>query len=153
MLSSLLVRLAMVALTMGIVCWIGWTIPASRDAEILHAEGPLEVDRSPLLPVPPVTPEVPLTPPSQRHVREFSRPSAPPTLDVNRASQQDFERLPGIGSVLARRIVEYRESRGAFQDIEQLRRVKGIGKKTFERIRAFVAVLPAGITRPARKTA
>jgi competence protein ComEA len=72
---------------------------------------------------------------------------------VNRASQQDFERLPGIGSVLARRIVEYRESRGAFQDIEQLRRVKGIGKKTFERIRAFVAVLPAGITRPARKTA
>lgn len=150
MLSSLLVRLAMVALTMGIVCWIGWTIPASRDAEILHAEGPLEVDRSPL---PPVTPEVPLTPPSQGHVREFSRPSAPLTLDVNRASQQDFERLPGIGPVLARRIVEYRESRGAFQDIEQLRRVKGIGKKTFERIRAFVAVLPAGITRPARKTA
>ena len=150
MLSSLLVRLAMVALTMGIVCWIGWTIPASRDAEILHAEGPLEVDRSPL---PPVTPEVPLTPPSQGHVREFSRPSAPLTLDVNRASQQDFERLPGIGSVLARRIVEYRESRGAFQDIEQLRRVKGIGKKTFERIRAFVAVLPAGITKPARKTA
>ena len=150
MLSSLLVRMEMVALTMGIVCWIGWTIPASRDAEILHAEGPLEVDRSPL---PPVTPEVPLTPPSQGHVREFSRPSAPLTLDVNRASQQDFERLPGIGPVLARRIVEYRESRGAFQDIEQLRRVKGIGKKTFERIRAFVAVLPAGITRPARKTA
>jgi competence protein ComEA len=72
---------------------------------------------------------------------------------VNRASQQDFERLPGIGPVLARRIVEYRESRGTFQDIGQLRRVKGIGKKTFERIRAFVAVLPAGITRPARKTA
>jgi competence protein ComEA len=150
MLSSLLVRLVMVALTMGIVCWIGWTIPASRVAEILHAEGPLVVNRSPL---PPVTPEVPLTPPSQGHVREFSRPSAPLTLDVNRASQQDFERLPGIGSVLARRIVEYRESRGAFQDIDQLRRVKGIGKKTFERIRAFVAVLPAGITRPARKTA
>jgi len=153
MLSSLLVKLAMVALTMGIVSWIGWTIPASRDAEILHAEGPVEADRSHLLPVPPATPEVPSTPLSQRHVREFSRPSAPPALDVNRANQQDFERLPGIGPVLARRIVEYRESRGAVQDIEQLRRVKGIGKKTFERIRAFVAVLPAGITRPARKTA
>ena len=153
MLSSLLVRLAMVALTMGIVCWIGSTIPASRDAEILHAEGPIEADRSPLLPVPPAAPEVPLTLPSQRHVRELPRPSAPLTLDVNRANQQDFERLPGIGPVLARRIVEYRESRGAFQDIEQLRRVKGIGKKTFERIRALVAVLPAGITRPAGKTA
>jgi competence ComEA-like helix-hairpin-helix protein len=75
------------------------------------------------------------------------------TLDVNRANQRDFERLPGIGPVLARRIVEYRESRGAFQDIEQLRGVKGIGKKTFEGIRAFVAVLPTGVTRPARKTA
>jgi competence protein ComEA len=72
---------------------------------------------------------------------------------VNRAKQQDFERLPGIGPVLARRIVEYRESRGAFQDIEQLRRVKGIGKKTFEGIRAFVTVPPTGVTRPARKTA
>ena len=143
----------MVAPTMGILCRIGWTIPASRDAEILHAEGPVEADRSPLLALPPAMPEVPSTPASQRHVRAFSRPSTPRTLDVNWASQQDFERLPGIGPALARRIVEYRESRGAFQDIEQLRRVKGIGKKTFERIRAFVAVLPAGITRSARKTA
>jgi len=143
MLTSLLVRVAMVALTMGLVCWIGWTIPASRDAEI----------RFPLLAGPPATPELQLAPPSQRQVREFTRPSAPLTLDVNRANQRDFERLPGIGPVLARRIVEYRESRGAFQDIEQLRRVKGIGKKTFEGIRAFVAVLPTGITRPARKTA
>ena len=143
MLTSLLVRVAMVALTMGLVCWIGWTIPASRDAEI----------RLPLLPAPPATPELQLAPPAERQAREFARPTAPLTLDVNRANQRDFERLPGIGPVLARRIVEYRESRGAFQDIEQLRGVKGIGKKTFEGIRAFVAVLPTGITRPARKTA
>ena len=153
MLSSLLVKLAMVALTMGIVCWIGWTIPASRDAEILHAEGPVEADRSPLPAASAGHAGSAVDTASQRHVRAFSRPSTPLTLDVNLASQQDFERLPGIGPVLARRIVESRESRGAFQDIEQLRRVKGIGKKTFERIRAFVAVLPAGITRPARKTA
>lgn len=143
MLTSLLVRVAMVALTMGLVCWIGWTIPASRDAEI----------RFPLLAAPPATAELQLTPPSQRQMREVTRPFAWLTLDVNRAKQQDFERLPGIGPVLARRIVEYRESRGAFQDIEQLRRVKGIGKKTFEGIRAFVTVPPTGVTRPARKTA
>ena len=139
MLTALLVRMAMVALTMALVCWIGWTIPASRDAEI----------RLPLLPAPPATPELQF----QRQAREFTRPSVSLTLDVNRAKQQDFERLPGIGPVLARRIVEYRESRGAFQDIEQLRRVKGIGKKTFEGIRAFVTVPPTGVTRPARKTA
>ena len=143
MLTSLLVRVAMVALTMGLVCWIGWTIPASRDAEI----------RFPLLAASPATAELQLMPPSQRQVREVTRPSASLTLDVNRAKQQDFERLPGIGPVLARRIVEYRESRGAFQDIEQLRRVKGIGIKTFEGIRAFVTVPPTGVTRPARKTA
>src|SRR4026207_1178320 len=50
MLTSLLVRVAMVALTMGLVCWIGWTIPASRDAEI----------RLPLLPAPPAPPQPPL---------------------------------------------------------------------------------------------
>jgi competence protein ComEA len=143
MLTSLLIRVAMVALTMGLVCWIGWTIPASRDAEI----------RFPLLSAQPATPELQLAPPSQRQPREVTRPSAPLTVDVNRANQRDFERLPGIGPVLARRIVEYRESRGAFQDIEQLRRVKGIGKKTFEGIRAFVAVPPTSVTRPARKTA
>jgi len=143
MLTSLLVRVAMVALTMGVVCWIGWTIPAPRDAEI----------RFPLLPAPPATPALQLAPTSQQQVREVTRPSAPLTLDVNRANQRDFERLPGIGPVLARRIVEYRESRGAFHDIEQLRRVKGIGKKTFEGIRAFVAVPPTNVTRPARKTA
>jgi competence protein ComEA len=143
MLTSLLVRMAMVALTMGLVCWIGWTIPAPRDAEI----------RFPLLPAPLATPELQLAPPAQRQAREFARPSAPLTLDVNRANQRDFERLPGIGPVLARRIVEYRESRGAFQDIEQLRGVKGIGKRTFEGIRAFVAVPPTGVTRPARKSA
>jgi competence protein ComEA len=69
----------------------------------------------------------------------------PAALDVNRATEQDFERLPGIGPVLARRIVEYRETRGSFQDVDELRRVKGIGKKTFERIRPFVAVVPRGV--------
>ena len=143
MLSSLVIRLGMVALTMAIVCWIGWTVPASRDAETLHAQGRLEV----------TMPQAPSPPPPQQRVREFSRQPAPAALDVNLATEQDLERLPGIGPVLARRIVQYREAQGTFQDIEQLRRVKGIGKKTFERIRAFVVVGPPVVTRPARKTA
>ncbi len=150
MLASLLVRLGMVGLTMAMVCWIGWTIPASRDAEPLHAQGPVEGDRP--VPGPSIAPQAPLTPPPpQRHA--FPSASAPAVLDVNRATEQDLERLPGIGPVLARRIVQYREEQGTFHDIEQLRRVKGIGKKTFERIRAFVNVgSPVG-TRSARKTA
>jgi competence protein ComEA len=143
MLSSFLVRLAMVALTMAIVCWIGWTIPASRDAETLHAQGPIQA----------ATPVVPLTPPSQHPIPERSRATAPVLLDLNRASEEDLQRLPGIGPVLARRIVETRQAQGPFKAVDQLRRVKGIGKKTFERIRAFVVVESQAVTRPVRKTA
>jgi competence protein ComEA len=75
------------------------------------------------------------------------------TLDLNRASRQDFERLPGIGPVLAGRIVEYRAAQGAFDDIEQLRHVKGIGNKKFEQIRPHVAVRRSGVSKPSRKTA
>jgi competence protein ComEA len=52
--------------------------------------------------------------------------------------------------VLAERIVEYRQARGAFRDVEQLRRVKGIGKKKFERIRSLVGVTPP--TVPAKES-
>jgi competence protein ComEA len=147
MLSTLLLRLAMVALTMVVVCWIGWAMPASRDAETLQAAGPIDADGPPPMPAPSTKPPAPVPERPQHSARSFTI-----SLDVNRASQQDFERLPGIGSVLAGRIVEYRAARGGFQDIEELRRVKGVGKKTFERIRAFVAVVPPG-SRPVRNPA
>jgi competence protein ComEA len=152
MLSTLLVRLAMVALTMAVVCWIGWKIPASRHAEALHAASLVETAGPPPLPVPPTKPLAPPTPLQERRPQNPAQPFTTISLDVNRASQQDFERLPGIGPVLAGRIIEYREARGGFRDIEQLRRVKGIGKKTFERIREFVAIV-SPVSRPARKTA
>jgi competence protein ComEA len=146
MVSALLLRLTMVVLTMAVVCWIGWAMPALRDAEALHAAGSIDGPRP--LPIPSTKPPGPLPERQQQNsVRSFTI-----SLDVNRASQEDFERLPGIGPVLAGRIVEYRAARGGFQDIEELRRVKGVGEKTFERIRAFVAVVPPS-SRPARKPA
>ncbi len=59
-------------------------------------------------------------------------------LDVNQADWPELALLPGIGELRARRIVELRESRGPFQEHEQLLRVKGIGPKTLERIRPFL---------------
>jgi competence protein ComEA len=153
MLSSLLLRLVMVAVTMATVCWIGWTIPASRDAQPLHAQGPLEGDRAASLLVPPATPQASVTLPPQRQGQALSRPPAPVRLDLNRATEEDLKGLPGIGPVLARRIVQYRETQGTFRDVEQLRHVKGLGKKTLERIRALVAVVPPPAARPMRKTA
>jgi competence protein ComEA len=151
MLSILLLRLTMVALTMAVVCWIGWAIPASRNAEALAPAGAIDADGPPPIPFSSATP---LAPPAPLHERR--QPNSAPrfaiSLDVNRASQQDFERLPGIGPVLAGRIVEYREAKGGFQHIEQLRRVKGVGVKTFERIRSLVSVVPP-VAKPARKPA
>ena len=63
-------------------------------------------------------------------------------LDLNRATDQDFDALPGIGPRLAERIMEYRQSVGAFHSLDELRAVKGIGKKKFERIRPLVRVTP-----------
>ena len=55
-------------------------------------------------------------------------------VDVNLATTEDLEQLPGIGAGLARRIVEARERDGPFVRLEELRRVKGLGAS---RIRAL----------------
>ena len=64
-------------------------------------------------------------------------------LDINRADAKALESLPGIGAVLAQRVIEYRTAVGRFQAIDDLRSVKGIGPKIFERIRPLVMIATA----------
>ena len=61
-------------------------------------------------------------------------------LDINRADLADLDRLPGIGPVLARRILERRRDRGKFQAVEDLLAVPGIGPRLFARLRTRVRV-------------
>ena len=70
------------------------------------------------------------------------RPPTPP-LDLNRATPDDLQRLPGIGPGLAARIVDARDRAGAFGTVEELRRVRGIGRTTLERLRPLLAIGPA----------
>ncbi len=83
-------------------------------------------------------------------------PGAFRALDLNHASAEDLDRLPGIGPVLARRIVEQREREGAFRAVEDLRAVRGIGPKLYARLRPLVVVegaSPAPAMQAARRVA
>ena len=62
----------------------------------------------------------------------------PASLDPDRATAADWERLPGIGPTLAKRIVADRAVRGPFGGAEALLRVPGIGPRTLARIRAYL---------------
>ncbi len=63
-------------------------------------------------------------------------------IDVNSATWVEWGQLEGIGDSLARRIVADREQNGPFRSIDELRRVKGIGPKTLERMRPWLTVGP-----------
>jgi len=61
-------------------------------------------------------------------------------IDINRAAPWLLEALPGIGKVLAQRIVDYRSQNGPFRMIEDLLNVSGIGEATLENIRDVITV-------------
>ncbi|WP_436760658.1 helix-hairpin-helix domain-containing protein [Streptosporangium sp. V21-05] len=56
-------------------------------------------------------------------------------IDLNTATPEQLEQLPGVGEVLARRIVEYRDAHGGFRSVEQLRDVNGIGDRKYAEMR------------------
>ncbi len=59
-------------------------------------------------------------------------------INVNTASKEELEKLPGIGKVIAERIIKYRKEHGFFSAPSDLLGVKGIGKKKLERIRSMI---------------
>ncbi|MBA4191714.1 MAG: hypothetical protein C0467_27355 [Planctomycetaceae bacterium] len=61
-------------------------------------------------------------------------------LDLNKADRAELEQVPGLGPKLATEIADDRLKRGAFRSVEELRRVKGIGPATFDKVRAFLRV-------------
>ena len=67
-------------------------------------------------------------------------PTEPGPLDLNRATTQELTTLPGIGEVLAQRIVDYREAHGPFRSVEELIAVEGIGEGKLEKLRELVTV-------------
>lgn len=63
---------------------------------------------------------------------------AGPKVNINTASATELQLLPRVGPAVAARIVEFRESHGAFKSIEELMRVRGVGEKTFDLLKPYV---------------
>ena len=62
-------------------------------------------------------------------------------ININNASKEELMTLPKIGPVTAERIIRFREDFGNFQNIDELKNVKGIGPKTLEQLRLLVTLL------------
>jgi competence protein ComEA len=132
MIRSLFLKLGMLAVTIGIMLWMGWVhqpfvqpldaFPQERITEFVnvssqHAPGQKSAE-------------------SVKVVGLHDRT----VVDLNRATADELKALPGIGAVLAQRVIAFRESAGRFRTVEDLRGVKGIGAKKFDRLKSLVTV-------------
>ncbi len=61
-------------------------------------------------------------------------------VNINTASADELTALPGVGEVIAARIVAYRRENGPFERIDQIMEVRGIGAKTHEKLRPLITV-------------
>jgi DNA uptake protein ComE-like DNA-binding protein len=70
----------------------------------------------------------------------------PRVIDINTADSASWAALPGIGAVLSRRIVRFREMRGGFQSIQDLRKVYGLSDSVYQQLLPFLRISPAHVS-------
>src|SRR5262245_24918248 len=146
MIHSLLIKVGMLAVTATVVVTIGLTTEEQRFVDPLtdppqeHLLPPSTVASASLMPH--STPAVPIAVPSPNrstHQKAY-RTDGASKVDLNQATEEELRTLPGIGHVLALRMLDRRKTHGLYEKVEDLRDVKGIGAKRFEKLRPLVMI-------------
>lgn len=73
-------------------------------------------------------------------LEDFENSSESTLLNINKATEQELQRLPGIGPSLASKIIKYRNEMGKFSNVEDIKNVNGIGENKFENIKNNISV-------------
>ena len=144
---ALLLKSGMLGFGFFAVLWAGWPQPRQEDFEqavspLVGSQSVVRLDGSP-----------PLVSGAFASSSEIFGSAAetkigktllvdqlPHLVDLNGGSRTELAALPGIGLVLADRIVAYRSIHGAFQQVDELRNVSGIGEKRFQRLESLLTV-------------
>ena len=61
-------------------------------------------------------------------------------VNINTADEKTLDTLPGVGPAMAKRIIEYRETEGAFQSIEDIKKIRGIGEAKFAKMKDKICI-------------
>ena len=109
---SLLIKLGVLGVGVVVILWLGWSVPQANQRGV-----------------------------GARHLQNVSEEvntrGSSHSLDINRATREELEALPGIGAVLANRIIERRESVGLFTAVEDLREIEGIGEIKLAQLKTY----------------
>ena len=128
--------IAISVITLVFICFtVGFFTGRGSNSHVISVSAPEAAARS--LPAAEEPVSRPL-PPSG----ESAEPDGDGVFDLNLATADELASLPGIGTVLAGRIIEYRSAHGAFRDVSEIMDVNGIGEAKYLAVRDYLYVSP-----------